>query len=130
MGRTRAWFEAHRRGSLARIVAVLGGVVVVLALSPHVPRKVDVEFELGPTHREIVEVRVVYLRDGEELKGVSFSFPQGAPGQLRHSVSLPPGDFEVRTELRPSHGLSLASVRTLHAPTEGLVRIRLEPHAR
>jgi hypothetical protein len=115
---------------LARVVAVCGGGVVVLVAFPHFPRKVDVEFELGPTHREIVEVRVAYLQDGEELKGVSFSFPEGAPGQLRHSVSLPPGDFEVRTELRPSHGLSLASVRKLHAPTEGLVRIRLEPHAR
>jgi hypothetical protein len=129
MGPARAWFEAHRR-SLARITLLCGGVVVALALFPHVPRKVDVEFELGPTHREIVEVRVAYVQDGEELKGVSFSFPDGAPGQLRHSVSLPPGDFEVHTELRPSHGLSLASVRKLHAPAEGLVKIRLEPLAR
>jgi hypothetical protein len=112
------------------MTVVCGGVVVALALFPHVPRKVDVEFELGPTHQEIVEVRVAYVQDGEELKGVSFSFPQGAPGQLRHSVSLPPGDFEVHTELRPSHGLSLASVRKLHAPAEGLVKIRLEPLTR
>jgi hypothetical protein len=129
MGPTRAWFEAHRR-SLSRVVALLGGVVVVLALFPHVPRKVDVEFELGPTHQEIVEVRVAYLQDGEELHGVSFSFPGGAPGQLRHSVTLPPGDFEVHAELRPNRGLSSETVRKLHAPAEGVVKIRLEPHAR
>ena len=129
MGPIRRVFEAQRH-RLSRLTLLLGVVVVGLVLLPHIPRTVDVEFELGPSHREIVEVRVVYVQDGEELKGVSFSFPEGAPGQLRHSVSLPPGDFEVHTELRPSHGLSLASVRKLHAPSEGLVRIRLEPHAR
>ena len=129
MGAIRRLFEAQRE-RVARLVAVLGVAVLALVVMPHVPRKVDVEFELGPTHREIVEVRVAYVQDGEELKGVSFSFPEGAPGQLRHSVSLPPGDFEVHTELRPSHGLSLASVRKLHAPTEGPVKIRLEPRAR
>jgi hypothetical protein len=126
MGPARAWFEAHRQG-LSRVVLVCGGVVVALALFPHVPRKVDVEFELGPSHQEIVEVRVAYLQDGEELHGVSFSFPDGAPDQLRHSVTLPPGDFEVHAQLRPSHGHPLESVRRLHAPADGLVKIRLEP---
>ena len=129
MGPFRAWFETHRR-TLSRVFALGGGAVVALGVFPHVPRKVDVELELPPTHREIVEVRVVYLQDGEELHGVSFSFPDGAPGQVRHSVTLPPGDFEVHTELRPSHGLTFASVRKLHAPAEGLVKIRLEPPRR
>ena len=127
-GSIRRVFETHRRG-LARLTAVVGAIVVALALFPHVPRKVDVEYELGPTHREIVEVRVTYLQDGEELQGVSFSFPDGAPGQVRHSLSLPPGEFEVHTHLRPSHGRTRGSVGKLHAPAEGLVRIRLEPHA-
>ena len=104
--------------------------MVAFGLFPHVPRKVDVEIDLPPTHREIVEVRVAYVQDGEELHGVSFNFPGGAPGQVRHSVTLPPGDFEVHTELRQSHGFTLASVRKLHAPVEGLVKIRLEPPAR
>jgi hypothetical protein len=129
MGPTRAWFEAHRR-SLSRVTLVCGGLVGALVLFPHVPRKVDVEIELPPTHREIVEVRVAYVQDGEELHGVSFNFPEGAPGQVRHSVTLPPGDFEVHTELRPSHGMTLASVRKLHAPVDGLVKIRLEPTTR
>ena len=103
---------------------------MALTLFPHVPRKVDVEFELGPSHREIVEVRVAYLRDGEELQGVSFSFPDGAPGRVRHSVSLPAGDFEVHTAVRPNHGQSRESVGKLHAPSDGLVKISLEPTAR
>ena len=124
MGPLRRLYETHRR-TLARLIALLGAVVVALALMPHVPRKVDVEFELGPSHREIVEVRVAYVQDGEELHGVSFSFPDGAPGQVRHSVSLPPGDFEVHTELRPSQGESRGSVDKLHAPADGTIRFRL-----
>ena len=128
MGPFRRLFEAQRQ-RLSRLIGLLGVVVVGLVLLPHVPRKVDVEFELPPSHREIVEVRVAYVKDGEELHGVSFSFPDGAPGQVRHSVSLPPGDFEVHTELRPSHGLALASVEKLHTPVDGLVRIWLKPDA-
>ena len=128
MGPIRRAFEAHRH-RLSRLTLLLGVIVVGLVLLPHVPRKVDVEFELGPSHREIVEVRVAYVKDGEELHGVSFTFPDGAPGAVRHSVSLPPGDFEVHTELRPSHGQSRGSVEKLHAPTDGPVRILLEPDA-
>jgi len=128
MARLRTLLSTHRQ-ALARLTAVAGAVVVGLALFPHVPRKVDVEFELGPTHREIVEVRVAYVQDGEELHGVSFSFPEGAPGHVRHSVSLPPGDFEVHTQLRPSQGRTRGSVGKLHAPAEGTVRFRLEPSA-
>jgi hypothetical protein len=125
MGRLRTLFETHRRG-LSRLTAVVGASVAALALFPHVPRQVEVEFELGPSHQEIVEVRVAYLQDGEELHGVSFSFPDGAPGRVRHSVSLPPGEFEVHTLLRPNHGRSRGSVDKLHAPAEGTVRFRLE----
>jgi hypothetical protein len=128
MGPFRRMFEAHRP-RLARLTALLGVIVVGLVLLPHVPRTVDVEFELGPSHREIVEVRVAYVKDGEELHGVSFSFPDGAPGRVRHSVSLPAGDFEVHTELRPNHGQSRGSVEKLHAPADGPVRIRLKPDA-
>ena len=128
MGPIRRVFEAQRH-RLSRLTLLLGVVVVGLVLLPHIPRTVDVEFELGPSHREIVEVRVAYVKDGEELHGVSFNFPDGAPGAVRHSVSLPPGDFEVHTELRPSHGQSRGSVEKLHAPADGPVRIRLEPDA-
>lgn len=126
MGPIRRFVETHRR-RLSRLTALLGAAVVGLVLLPHVPRKVDVEFELGPSHREIVEVRVAYVQDGEELHGVSFTFPDGAPGQVHHTVSLPPGDFEVHTELRPSHGHARGSVEKLHSPADGPVHIWLEP---
>ena len=110
---------------LARLTALAGVLVVGSVLLRGTPRPVEVEFDLGPEHRSFKEVRVAYLQNGEELHGVAFSFPQGAPGSVRHSVKLPAGDFEVRTELRPVHGAALASVGKLHAPSDGRVHIRI-----
>jgi hypothetical protein len=119
-----AAISAHKR-RLGRLTALGGVLVVGSVLLRGTPRPVEVEFDLGPEHREFVEVRVAYLQDGEELHGVAFSFPEGAPGSVRHSVKLPEGDFEVRTELRPVRGSALASVGKLHAPSDGRVRIRV-----
>ncbi|HEY2733556.1 MAG TPA: hypothetical protein VGI70_06205, partial [Polyangiales bacterium] len=79
---------------------------------------------------DFVELRVAYVQAGEELHGVEFSFPNGAPVNVRHSVNLPEGDFEVRTELRPLHGDWLASAARLHAPSAGPVRIRVPTERR
>jgi hypothetical protein len=117
-------FSQHRPG-LARLVALGGVLAVGTVLAPRVPRQVDVELLLGPAHNEFTEVRVAYLQEGEEVHGVAFSFPSGAPALVHHAVSLPAGDFEVRTELRRADGRSQASVRSLHAPAAGTVRIPL-----
>jgi hypothetical protein len=124
MGPIRRWFEAHRR-RLSRLIAVAGAALVALVLQPHIPHTVDVEFDLGPAHQQFVELRVAYVRSGEELHGVMLTFPEGAPGTVHHSVSLPPGEFEVRTALRPTRGARLASVGKLHAPADSPVRIRV-----
>jgi hypothetical protein len=120
----RAILQRHRK-RIARAAGFAGMLGLAVLLMRNAPRTVQVEFELGPAHREFVEVRVAYVQAGEELHGVAFSFPEGAPDNLRHAVSLPAGDFEVRTELRPLHGAVLASVGRLHAPSDGLVRIRV-----
>jgi hypothetical protein len=128
-GTLRRLVQAHRQ-RLSRLTALAGLAIVALVLFPHVPRTVDVEFELGPAHQQIVELRVAYVRAGEELHGVMLSFPKGAPGTVHHSVSLPPGEFEVRAALRQAHGAMLASIGKLHAPAEGPVRIRLSQAVR
>jgi len=122
--RLAAAVSPHKR-RLARLTALAGILVVGSALLRGTPRPVEVEFDLGPAHRSFREVRVAYVQDGEELHGVAFSFPEGAPGSVRHSVKLPEGDFEVRTELRPLRGAALASVGKLHAPSDGRVHIRI-----
>ena len=117
-------FSQHRP-RLARLVGLAGIAAIAMVLAPRIPRTVDVELVLGPSLRDFVEVRVAYLQEGEELHGVAFSFPSGAPERVHHAVSLPAGDFEVRTELRRADGRSQASVRSLHAPAAGTVRIPL-----
>jgi hypothetical protein len=123
-----AILRPHRR-RLARLLG-LGGVLLVASLLLRgAPRKVDVEFDLGPAHREFVGIRVAYVQGGEELHGVAFSFPHGAPVTVEHSLKLPVGDFEVHTELLPEHGPALASVGRLHSPSDGKVHIRVPTEA-
>jgi hypothetical protein len=125
----RALFEKHK-SRLARLTALGGILVVASVLLRGAPRQVQVVLDLGPAHRDFVEVRLAYVQEGEELHGVAFSFPNGAPSSVSHAVSLPAGDFEVRTELRPLHGAWLASVGRLHAPSDGPVRIRVPTERR
>jgi hypothetical protein len=114
--------QQHRR-ALARVVLVVGTLVVARQLWPAVARDTDVELELGPSHADVVEVRISYLLEGEELHGVSFRFDNGAPAKVRHRVSLPSGDFELQCVLRSRDGASRVVTRKLRTPAEGLVRI-------
>jgi hypothetical protein len=124
-----AILQAHKQ-RIARLVGLAGVLIVASLLIRGAPRKVDVEFDLGPQHGEFVEIRVAYVQGGEELHGVSFSFPNGVPGSVQHSLQLPAGEFEVRTELRPEHGPTLASVGRLRAPSDALVHIRVPTERR
>jgi hypothetical protein len=119
-----ARLKPHKQ-RIARLVGLAGVLLVANLLLHGTPRVVEVELMLGPEHRHFVEVRVAYVQAGEEYHGVAFSFPDGAPNQLHHSVKLPPGDFEVHTELRPAHGATLASIGQLHSPSDDRVVIRV-----
>ena len=124
MQRLAAWFVKYRR-RLSRLVLVAGALVVTTQIWPSWPRETDVEFALGQDHSDIVELRVAYLRGAEEVHGVSFNFPRGAPGVVHHKVTLPEGDFQLRCELRERGGYSRLLIRHLHAPAKGAVRIWL-----
>jgi hypothetical protein len=102
----------------------LGGILLVASqLLDAAPREVEVDLKLGPEHREFVEVRVAYIQEGEALHGVAFSFPEGAPKLVHHSVQLPAGEYEVHTTLRPARGPALASIGRLQSPSDGSVVI-------
>jgi hypothetical protein len=120
-----ALFVRNRR-RLARLTLLAGALMVAGQLVPNWPREVNVEYVLGRAHGEIVELRVSYVRDDDELHGVSFGFPGGAPSLVRHRVTLPSGEFELRCELRGRGGEWHRLVRHLHAPADGPVRISLE----
>jgi hypothetical protein len=107
------------------MVGLAGVLLVASLLIRGAPREVDVELKLGPQHSQFVEVRVAYVQQGEEVHGVAFSFPDGAPGKLHHLVQLPAGEFEVHTELRPPRGPILGSIGRLQAPSDGPVVIQV-----
>jgi hypothetical protein len=125
MRRLAALIALHRR-RVARVLFGLGLCTVAWQLFPNVPRQTELEFSLGPAHQRVVELRVGFERGGEELHGISFGFPEGAPRTLRHSVSLLAGDYLVRCELRERDGGSRLLTRRFRAPAEGVVRIALD----
>jgi hypothetical protein len=120
--------QQHRR-ALARVVLVIGAFVVGQQLWPAVSRETEIELELGESHAQVVEVRVSYLLEGEELHGVSFRFTGGAPAKLRHRVSLPAGDLELQCVVRRRDGAAQVVTRRLRTPASGLVRIWLTESA-
>lgn len=126
MRKLLARLEPHKR-RIARFIGLGGVLIVASLLLRNAPREVQVDLMLGPLHRQFNEVRVAYVQRGEEVHGVAFTFPDGAPGQLHHSLQLPEGDFEVHTELRArdGHSPALASIGRLHAPSDGHVVIRV-----
>jgi hypothetical protein len=121
-------FGRHRRW-LARVILLLGAAYAAIDLWPRFPHETQVELALGPRHGEVVELRLAYLDAGEELAGVSFGFPEGAPATVRHRVKLPAGRFELRCELRGRSGDSRSIVRELQTPASGAVRFELGDQA-
>lgn len=124
MQRLAGLFLQHRR-LVARLVLAVGLVSIGSQLWPSWPRETELEFVLGPDHAHVVELRVEYLEHGEELHGVSFGFPEGAPPIVRHRLKLPPGVLVLRCELRERDGGSRHLTRVLKAPAVGVVRIGL-----
>ncbi len=118
-------FAKRKRPQAARLVALGGILGLAWMLAPHIPRKVDLELALGSSHSEVVEVRVVYLQEGEAVHGVALQFPAGAPPSVHHAVDLPSGEFEVQTEVRRADGRSATGIKILRVPTDGPVRISL-----
>ncbi len=116
-------FYLNHKAKLARLTALAGVLTVGLLLSRNAPHEVKVQLLLGQTHREIVAVRIDYLRGGQELHGVELTFPEGAPERVNHSVSLPGGELEVRAELRKADGHAVQAVKKLEAPVQGTVLI-------
>jgi hypothetical protein len=122
MNAARRFLTAHRR-KLARLTALAGLLTVGLLLLPEVPRSLNVELELGQAHAGFVALRVSYLRSGEELQGVSFAFPDGAPLSVHHSITVAPGDLEVRAQAWRAAGPAVLGLARVHAPVEGGVHI-------
>jgi len=116
--------EPHRR-RLALAVLVVAALVVGRTVAEGLPREVQVRYLLGPAHAEVTEVRVVYLTEAEEeVQGVSFRFPGGAPPTLEHAPRLAPGDYRILATLRGPGG-SREVRRGIAVPTEAPLEVEL-----
>ena len=124
MQRLVSFFLQHRR-RFARVVLGVGLLLVGRELWPSWPHETELEFVLGPDHSQVVELRVEYVDHGEELHGVSFGFPNGAPSTVRHHVTLPAREVMVLCELRARDGGRRLLRRKLRILSSGVLRIPL-----
>lgn len=116
-------FLEHRT-VLARAVALAGIFVVVYQLTPHVPREVELRYDLGPGHAAVRGLEVVYQAGDDDLASARFGFGEEGPRLVEHRLDLPPGQYDVRATLDTPEG-PLRFVRHFEAPADGIVRIEL-----
>jgi hypothetical protein len=117
-------FLAHRK-RLAPFVILIGLAVVGTTVFEASPRETEIRYDLGSAHDSLLEARIVYLLDGDEVKGARFTWADGAPASIRHTVDLAPGRYEIRVDLVRSDRHH-AVHRALRVPADGLVRIGLD----
>ena len=122
----RIWLQQRKR--LSPLILVLAAVVIGSVIIDALPREVSIRYELGPDHALVTDARIVYLIDGEEVKGVRFHYDRGAPEQVPHQVELSPGRYVVQVSLR-GPGLQRDLRRSLTVPADGVVRIALYDEA-
>lgn len=118
-----SWANLHRQ-RIARVLLVGAVCFGATRVWPAVPQTTDVRFELGPQHREIMELQVGFLRDGEPVKGASFRFPEGAPETVRHEVMLPTGRYDLQVRCRRAQGTTSVE-RVIVLPNEGVLRVHV-----
>lgn len=105
---------------MATFVALLGVASIGTKLSGAVPRDVAIEYRLGG-QRDVEELRVAYVLDGEEVAGARF---EGPPARLSHELSLSPGRYRIEALVREG-GAQRVVRRALRVPAEGVVLIDL-----
>lgn len=119
----RFYDRNRRRFQLAALAIFL--VAVGVEIGDAVPREVDVALRL-PDPAHVREASVEYRQDGEVVRQLSRRFPDGAPTELRDTLDLSPGEYEVEVVIADDTGVSRALTGSLTAPADGVVRIALD----
>ena len=114
--------SSSTRRRIATAVAVLGVAWVGSHLVRVWPRTVEVAYALGP---EVTAVDVDYLIDGEAVGSVRFRRTDGEAGDLRDTISIPPGEYEALITVYRAEGPAVEHRRTLIVPAPGLTRFDL-----
>jgi hypothetical protein len=114
------------RKRIARLVALVGVVLVAAHLVTSLPREVEIRYALGPDHGAVTEAQFSYHAEGHAMKGVRFHYAHGAPAVVLHRVELPPGQYAIVAHLT-GPDLSRTVRHRLEVPTDGVVRVDLAP---
>jgi len=117
------FLKTHRR-RIARVVAVVAFLVVGMHLVRHMPREVDLRYDLGPSHDAVTALQISYQSDGGEVAGVRFRYRTGAPRVIRHTVSLIPGRYGVVATMNRGQA-SQRIERAIDVPADGVIHIDL-----
>ena len=68
------------------------------------PRDVQVHFRWGESRQGLRAAEIHYLRDGAEVRRVTFRYPHGAPHQQLHATRLARGGHIVHLRLDTTGG--------------------------
>ena len=118
-----SFLKTHRH-RIARVVAVLAFLVIGMHLVQHVPRDVEIRYDLGPAHEAVTTLHLSYQSDGGEVAGVRFEYRAGAPRVIRHTASLIPGRYDLVANLKRGRATERLE-RSLRVPADGVIRIDL-----
>ncbi|MDH5673139.1 MAG: hypothetical protein OEZ06_13370 [Myxococcales bacterium] len=125
-GRALLGWLRGRRAMLARLTLLLLAIAVGSELWPSVPRQTELLLQLGPLAPRVRELRLAYLRDGDELHGLTLHYPEntGAPPTVRHEVELSSGSVQLLCELRLRDGSTRRLERQFEVPAAGTVTLQ------
>jgi len=117
------FYGKHRR-RLATLTVGVFLVAVAVTIGGAIPREVDLDYRF-PDHASVVEATIEYSQESETVREVTLRWPEGAPGLVRDTLDLSPGDYDVDVWLvdREGEGRHLRGAVT--APADGVVRVRL-----
>jgi hypothetical protein len=113
----RDWFAAHRRRIGAALLAVGGSGLLVHGFR-NVPHDAVVAVKVADP-ASVREVRLGWSREGDEVGYTQLGYVSGAPRRIEQRMSLVPGTYELRVDVRRADGRRESMVRRLEVPTEG-----------
>jgi hypothetical protein len=115
------WVTLHRQ-RIARLLLVAAVCFGATRVWPAFPQKTDLRIDLGPQHREIMELHVDVTKDGVHVQSSEFRFPKGAPPIFQHEMSLPTGRYDVQVRCQSEKGTTSVE-RALDLPSAEVVRL-------
>ncbi len=89
------------RRRAARFVLLFGLALAAVYLLPRLPREQTLVFHVPENHVERLDVSYTPRGESEASGGFTLTFPDTTPRDVRHSVELPNGDYELSIELTP-----------------------------